>query len=155
MGQKKKWENLWIKKPVPKDFVSKKETKNGCLDNSNWSHQIDAGFGNSSSAQTWAAFCLNRYSTGRDNTVLHTDIPHYGFVEFIVLSIEFCICRQWFTCGFFLQLDKTISKSNPFLQCLHICHSLVSSVDLIGLLSVLSSTIIMKILNHIKLKTGS
>lgn len=31
----------------------------------------------------------------------------------------------------------------------------MSSVDLIGLLSVLSSNIVMKILNHIKLKTGS
>lgn len=57
--------------------------------------------------------------------------------------------------AFFLQLDKTISNSNPVLQCLCICPSLVSSVDLIGLLSVLSSNIVMKILNHIKLKTGS
>lgn len=129
--------------------------RNGCSGKSDWSHLIDTEFGNSSTAQTQADFLFKQKQVWQRQYCFHTDIPHCGFVEFIVLSIEFCICYQWFTCGFFLQLDKTISNSNPVLQCLHICYSLVSSVDLIGLLSVLSSNIVMKILNHIKLKTGS
>lgn len=60
-------------------------------------------------------------------------------------------------CCLFISMNLTepFSNSNLVLQCLFICPNLVSSVNLIGLLSVLSFNVLITILNHIKLKTGS